>query len=120
MAAVTRMFNGSIFNFGGSPVTKCVGIAYKVNGSWVDVTVPEDLVKLYEIGKKDLVVNLKFKGHCGMTFGAKGTASITWADGTTDSLPGTWQVGPMTPAEGDQDGAITGSAELRPTVPDSA
>jgi hypothetical protein len=112
------MFNGSVFNFAGSPVAKVAGISYKSGGSWVDVTQPADLNKLFELGQTDLTVSLKFKGHCGMTLKAKGTASITWADGTSDSLPGTWQVGPMTPGEGDIDAPITGAVELRPTVPD--
>jgi hypothetical protein len=111
------MFNGSVLNFAGSPVTRVVGMRYRTGGAWVDVSEPEDLNKLFEMGQTELVLNVQFKGHCGLTSKAKGVVSITWADGTTTSAPGTWQVGPIDDG-GDWDAPITGSAELRPTVPD--
>jgi hypothetical protein len=111
----SRMFNGSVFNFNGSAVTKLAGLSHKQGGAWVDVTVPEDLNKIFEMGQTDLEIRVKFKGRCSLTFKAKGTCSITWSDGTTSPCPGTWQVGPIEDS-GDWDAPVTGSVELRPTV----
>ena len=121
MATISRMFNGSTFTFDGSAVGKLIGISYKEGGNWVEVTEPEDLFKLYELGQADLQVQLRFKGGAagGMTYGHKGAAAITWKDGSTTSCPGTWIVGPKE-VEGSWDAPITSTRELRPTVPDSA
>jgi hypothetical protein len=120
MATVSRMFNGSTFSFGGTPVGKLIGISYKEGGSWIEVTEPEDLVKLYELSKADLQVQLKFKGGAAgnLTYGAKGAAAITWKDGSTTPCPGTWMVGPKD-VEGSEDNPISSTRELRPTVPDT-
>jgi hypothetical protein len=112
------MFNGSVLNFASAPVARVVGLSYRTGGAWVDVTEPADVNKLFEIGQTDLSLSVKFKRHCALTFKAKGTVSITWADGTTTSAPGTWQVGPIDDS-GDWDAPITGTVELRPTVPDA-
>jgi hypothetical protein len=116
----TRMFNGSTFSFGGTPVGKLIGISYKHGGAWVDVSEPEDLNKLYELGQSDLEVQLKFKGGAagGLVPKTKGSATITWKDGTTSPCPGTWMVGPIS-VSGDHDNPISSTAELRPTVPDA-
>ena len=111
----SRMWNGTVFTF-GSAVLRMVGLAYKQGGAWVDVSQPEDVNKLFEVGQTELVVNIKFKGLCSLVAKAKATASIAWANGTTISLPGTWQVGPIEDT-GDFDAPVTGSVELRPTVP---
>ena len=113
----SRMFNGSIFNFGGSPVLKLAGLSHSQGGQWIDVTTPEDLNKIFEVGQTELAIKLKFKGRCSLPFKAKGAASITWSNGTTSPCPGTWQVGPIEDS-GDWDAPVTGTAELRPTVPD--
>ncbi len=113
----SRMFNGSTFSFNGAPVARLVGMSYKLGGQWVDVSQPEDLNKLYELGQTDIEVALKFKGHCWLAFKTKGTAAIIWSDGATSSCPGTWQVGPVNP-DGNWDAPITDSCTLRPTVPD--
>jgi hypothetical protein len=111
------MFNGSTFSFSGSSVGKLVGIAYSVGGNWIDVSEPEDLVKLFEFtSQPELSVKLKFKRQHNLTAGDKGTAAILWSDGTTSSCPGTWQVGPNDKS-GDWDSPLNCSVELRPTVP---
>ena len=112
----SRMFNGSTFTFNSSAVAKLVGLSYKRGGQWVDVTVPEDLNKLFELGQTEIEVTLKFKGGCSLAFKAKGTAAIVWSDGTASPCPGTWQVGPQNP-DGNWDAPITDTCTLRPTVP---
>lgn len=109
------MWNGTVLNFNGTAVTKMVGLAHKQGGQWVDVSAPEDAVKLFEMGQTELELRVKFKGRCSMTFKDKGTISVTWADGGTSYCPGTWQVGPVENT-GDHDAPVTGTAELRPTV----
>jgi hypothetical protein len=119
MTAVSRMFNGSTFNFASSAVGKIIGISYSEGGTWVDVTQPEDLNKLSELSTQaDLIVKLKFKGGNSLVRAAKGVAAIVWKDGTTTACPGTWQVGPRE-VTGDWDAPITSTAELKPTVPDA-
>jgi hypothetical protein len=119
MPAASRMFNGTTLAFNGSAVTKLVGLSFRAGGAEVDVTQPEDLVKLYEAGQDDLEVNAKFKGGCTLVRKARGTLAIVWKDGTTSDCPGTWQVMDIE-TTGDWDAPITGSAKLRPTVPDAA
>jgi len=119
MALVTRMFNGSVLNFAGAPVARVAGLSYSTGGQWVEVTEPADLNKLWEVSSQpDFALRVRFKGHCGLTYKAKGAIAIAWADGTQVAAPGVWQVGPMEDT-GDWDAPITGTAELRPTVPDS-
>jgi len=113
------MFNGSTFTFSGTPVGQLVGISYRAGGAWVDVSYPEDLNKLFEQGQTELEVRLKFKGGTSLSPKAKGVAAIIWADGSSSSCPGTWQVGPVE-CTGDWDAPITSTAELRPTVPDAS
>ena len=112
----SRMFNGSSFTFASSAVGKIVGMSFKIGGTWVDVTEPEDANKLFEQGQPELEVKLKFKGGTTLVQGAVGAAAIVWNDGTSTSCPGTWQVGPVE-YTGDWDAPITSTAELRPTVP---
>ena len=119
MASTSRMFNGSVLNFGGTAVTRLAGITYKVGGAKIDVTYPEDLNKLFEAGQDDIEVTCKFKGGCSLVRKATGTLSITWSDGTTSSCPGTWQVMEVG-SQGDHDAAITGHANFSPTVPAAA
>ena len=117
----SRIFNGSVFNFSSSPVAGIVGISYKEGGNWIDVTMPADLNKLWQISTQpDFAVSLKFKGGsaAALTYAATGAASITWSDGTTTSCPGTWTVGPME-VQGDWDAPITSTRELRPTIASS-
>ena len=45
----TRMFNGSVLTFNGSPAARLAGISYKSGGAKVDVSQPADLNKLFEI-----------------------------------------------------------------------
>lgn len=111
----SRMWNGAVLNFAGSAVIRMVGLAHKQGGQWVDVSTPEDLNKIFEMGQTELELRVKFKGRCSMVFKAKGAISVTWADGTTSYCPGTWQVGPIEDS-GDFDAPVTGTAELRPTV----
>ena len=67
MSTTTRLFNGSTFNFAGTPVLRLAGMSYKQGGNWIDVTQPTDVTKIFEIGQPDLAVSLKFKGHNGLT-----------------------------------------------------
>jgi hypothetical protein len=113
---MSRMWNGTVLNFDGAAVTRVVGLSYKAGGAWVDVSTPEDLNKLFEMGQTELTLSVKFKGRCSLTFKATGAMSLTWADGTTSPCPGTWQVGPIEDT-GDFDAPVTGTTELRPTVP---
>ncbi len=115
----TRLFNGTVLNFASGAVAKLVGLTYKVDGVVVDVTVPEDLNKLYECGHDDIEVTAKIKGPCALTRKAKGTLGITWSNGTTVTCPGTFQVTAIENS-GDQDAPITGSITFKPTVPDGA
>ena len=119
MAAASRMFNGSTLAFGGAAVARLVGLTFRAGGAEVDVTQPEDLVKLYEAGQDDLEVNAKFKGGCALTRQARGTLAIVWKDGSTSDCPGMWQVMEIE-TTGDWDAPITGSAKFKPTVPDAA
>jgi len=112
------MFNGSVLTFASAAVARVVGLSYKAGGAWVDVSEPADLNKLFELGQADLSLNVKFKGHCALVPGAKGAMSIAWADGTSTTAPGTWQVGPIEDT-GDFDAPISGTAELKPTVADA-
>jgi hypothetical protein len=120
MSGVNRFFNGTVLNVDSAPVLKVVGISYKDGGQWIDVTVPEDAAKLYQLSTQDdFAIQLKYKGSCALTRGGYHTScSLTWADGTTSSMPGTWQVGPIEKT-GDWDAPVTGSVELRPSVPQS-
>jgi hypothetical protein len=115
----TRMFNGSTFTFASVSVPKLIGISYRIGGQWVDVSCPDDVNKLFELGQHELEIRLRFKkgGAGALTTGTKGTAAIVWTDGSTSTCPGTWQVGTIE-QQGDFDGPITSTAELRPTVPD--
>jgi hypothetical protein len=113
------MYNGTVFTFNSVAVAKAVGLSYSVGAEWVDVSEPADMNKLFELGQTNLSLKVKYKGHCALTFKSKGTASLVWGDGTTTTLPGTWMAGPYEDS-GDFDGPVSGSIELRPTVPDSA
>jgi len=120
MATVTRLFNGTVFTFAGTPAGKLVGLSYRIGGNWIDVTEPADLNKLYELSSQsDLEVKLKFKGCHALTEGTKGVAAITFSNGFTRACPGTWQVGNFE-FSGDWDSPWQSTAEARPTVPDSA
>lgn len=120
MAVVSRMFNGSTFSFGGTPVGKLIGISFRQGGNWVEITEPEDANKLFEISQADFAITLRFKAGAagGLTYGAKGDAAIVWKDGSTTTCPGKWMVGPKD-VEGGWDNPISSSVELRPTVPDA-
>ena len=120
MTAVNRYFNGTVLSVASSPVAKVVGLAYKDGGSWIDVTVPEDTAKLYQLSPQDdFALQIKYKGGISLARGAYLTpCTLTWADGTTSSMPGTWQVGPIEKT-GDWDSPVTGTVELRPSVPQS-
>lgn len=113
----TRLFNGSTFTFGAA-IGRCVGIQYKCGGSTIDVTEPEDLNKLFEVGQDDLEVTVKVKRMPAVTRGAKNTASVNWADGSSTTLPGTWIVTEHS-GGGDQDSPINGSITFKPTVPNA-
>ena len=121
MTAQHRYFNGTVLSIGGTAVAKIVGISYKDGGSWIDVTVPEDANKLYELSSQpDFALQLKYKGSCSLTRGDYvTTVTLTWSDASTSSCPGTWQVGPIEKT-GDWDAPVTGTVELRPSVPQSA
>lgn len=120
MAVVSRLFNGTTFSFGSTPVGKLIGISYKKGGSWIDVSEPEDANKLFELGQSELDVQLRFKGGAAgnLTPGDKDTAAIVWKDGSTTPCPGTWMVGPIG-VEGSWESPLSSTAELRPTVPDT-
>jgi hypothetical protein len=121
MSQANRFFNGSKLFVNGSStaVTNVVGLAYKDGGSWIDVTVPEDLVKIYQLSTQDDVsLQIKYKGAMSLTRGEILTAlSITWADTSTSTISDQqWQVGPIDKT-GDWDAPVTGTVEVRPTVP---
>ena len=112
------MFTGSTLNFASTLVTNLVGMTFKKSGAWVDVSLPEDANKLFELGQAELEVALKFKkaGLGGLSYGLTGTAAIIWKDGSTSNCPGTWVVDP-TNQTGDYDAALASDCVLRPTVP---
>ena len=119
MTQVNRMFNGTVLNVNGSTAeTHVVGLAYKDGGNWIDVTVPDDTAKLYQLSTQDdISLQVKYKGTTTLVRGTYLTSlSITWSDGSTSTLTGAWQVGPVEKT-GDWDAPITGTVELRPTVP---
>ena len=112
----SRLFNGTTFTFNSSLVGGIVGLDVKVGGNWIEVTMPEDLNKLYEVSPQpDLEIRLRFRGCHNLVYGAKGTAAIVFSNGYSRTCPGTWQVGPCD-FPGAQDAPWESSAELRPTV----
>ena len=115
----TRLFNGTILTFNGSPVGGLVGLDYRVGGAWIEVTVPADVVKLFELPTQpDLQLNFKFRGCHALVNRAKGSMAITFSNGFTSTMPGTWQVG-VFGFSADQDASWNSTAEARPTVPDA-
>ena len=115
----TRLFNGSTATFNNAAVSRLVGMQYKINGNPIDVTEPDDTNRLFEVtDQEELEVTLKVKRMPDLAYAAKATLAITWADGSSTTLPGTWQVTSMD-GGGDQDGPIIGNITLKPTVPDA-
>jgi hypothetical protein len=108
------MFNGSTLSFAGD-VSNVIGITYRANGKTVEVTEPEDLYALFEVGTVDLEVTIKLRGGAGIAVKATGELSITWRDGSTSTCPGTW-ICSAAETSGDQDSAIGGSVTFKPTV----
>lgn len=114
----TRMFNGSTLSLGNSAVSRLVGMQYKIAGNTVDVTEPDDLNKLFEVGQDDLEITAKVKRIPTAVRGTKSIPVITWADGSNTSLPGTWIVTAVD-GGGDWDSPLAGNITLKPTVPDA-
>ena len=115
----TRLFNGSTLSLGNAAVARLIGMQYKIGGDTIDVTEPEDLNKLFEVtAQDDLELTAKVKRMPTLTRGTKGALTITWADGSTTSPPGTWVVSAVD-GGGDQDSPIAGSVSFKPTVPDA-
>jgi len=114
----TRMFNGSTLTIGSTSVSRLVGMQYKIGGNTIDVTEPDDLNKLFEVGQDDLELTAKVKRMPTATRGTKDTLAVTWADGSTTTLPGTWIVTAVD-GGGDWDSPIAGNISFKPTVPDA-
>lgn len=111
----TRMFNGTTFTFANA-IARLVGLQYRCNGQVIEVTEPGDLNKLFEVGQADLEVTAKVKRMPAVAYGTKAVPSITWADGSTTPLPGTWVVADLG-GGGDENGVISGDFKIKPTVP---
>ena len=97
MATESRMFNGSTFTFDGTRRGKAdrhflQGRAATGSRSPSRKT----SISSTRSGQADLQVQLSFKGGAAgnLSYGDKGTAAITWKDGSTTPCPGTWMVGP--------------------------
>lgn len=115
----TRLFNGSTLTFGNAAVARLVGLQVSVSGNPVDVTEPNDENKLFEVSpQEDYEVTARVKRVPTLSQGAKGTLAVTFADGSSLNLPGTWQATKID-ASGDWDQPIAGSITFKPTVPDN-
>jgi hypothetical protein len=114
------MFNGSSLTFSAA-IARLVGCHYKANGQVVEVTEPEDLNKLFEVGQVDLEVTAKVKRMpaAAVAVGTKDELAVVWADGSTTPLPGTWTV-TANGGGGDENSPISGDITFKPTVPDTA
>ena len=112
----TRLFNNTVLTFGGSAVGGLVGLSYRIGGQWIDVTIPEDLYKVFELSTQpELTLQARFAGCHSLTDRTKGAIAIVFSNGFVGTLPGTWQVG-QSDYNGDLDAPWKSSAEFRPTV----
>ena len=113
----TRMFNGSTFTF-GSAVARLEGISYTIGGVTVDVTEPEDALKLYEVvDQPDMEITVKVKRLPTIARGDTGAAACVWADGSTDDLgSNTWVCTDVT-GGGDRNQPLAGTIKFKPTLP---
>jgi hypothetical protein len=111
------MFNGSTLTF-GTAIGRLVGLQYRANGEVVEVTEPDDLIKLYEIGQADLEVTAKVKRMPTVDVGDQETLAIVWSDGSTTTLTGEWIVSAVE-GGGDWNSQISGSITFKPTVDDA-
>ena len=103
MAGDTRLFNGTIFKWGGQPQAGLMGVSVRIGGSWVEVTMPEELLKIHEFWTQpDYAVQLKFRGCHELAVGDWDTAEVEFSNGFTLELPGYWMIGPIE-YSGDQD-----------------
>lgn len=117
MAADPRKFLGTALTFGTS-IGRLVGLRYRARGEWINVTEPDDLVQLGEIGQPDLELVASVKRLPTVAVGDQNTISITWNDGSTTPLggyAGQWGV-VDSGGGGAENGRIDGDITFKPVV----
>jgi hypothetical protein len=81
-------FNGSTVAFSGT-LAKLVSVNHTAQGAQIDVTGASDTRHLYEVGLPNESFTVEVVGHVATAIGTKSTLTVTWYDGTTDTIANT-------------------------------
>lgn len=108
-------FNGTTATFASADLGDGVrGVRYNEAGATPDVGSAGDSEVVYEGGRKDIEIQVDFVGTSTVSKNDKGALSITWNDGTTDTI--TNAICKSINYGGQMDGEISGSATFAPST----
>jgi len=109
-------FNGSVLTFASAPVGQVTAMSLTQSGAEIDVSDIDDATMLYEVGQTDINLQVTIVGAQSSTLeiGDAGAISLTWTDGTTDTLANS-VITSRSPA-GIKNGAIATTYTFRPAA----
>ena len=114
-----RNFNGTSLLLGGNTQGKIYGMQIMAGGAKIDVFMPGDLARLYELGTPDFGISVDLRGAASPAQGATGNMAITLANAAALTVGNSgllWQCGKTT-VRGQYEGFWEGTAEYWPTTP---
>lgn len=106
-------FNGTTITFPTAAIAELRSVSYSVGGATVDVGASDDTAALFVNGRDDVEVTVEIVGGTTLSRGDTGAVTISWFDGTSDTL--TNAVITQVTVSGSMDGDITTSVSLKET-----
>lgn len=109
--------NGTTVSFGGNSLGELTDISFSTEGEKIDVSNLSDTIKIYEVGQSDIECEISVNGHPSasgaVSKGDTGALTITWNDGSTDSI--TLSLVTSIETSGEVDGKVESTLTLVPT-----